>query len=342
MEPDIVGAVRYVRSRARFVLAACGVAAAVALAVSLALPKQYTAVCRILIDPPGGSDVRATTAVSPVYLESLRTYELFAASDDLFRRAVERFGLRGSTAIDTLKKRVLKVEIPRNTKVMEIYATLPDARKAHELALFLGRETVELTRASAMGGERERIAAAEREAAAAREQYDRAGQAWAEAIARGPVDPLSAELDADLTLRARLLRQFVTAEADPQDPRGAILRREVAAARQKDCGRTENVGRALGIAGASGRGAPFHGGRIPHGTAAAARYALRCGAGGRAVKRDRSRGGAGTAVIAETAAQRDHRRRRRFRARAAVAAGCLRLERPGNAGALLRPHGIAP
>ena len=50
------------------------------LGVSLLLPKRYTATASIVIEPPGGSDVRLSTAVSPVYLESLKTYERFSAT----------------------------------------------------------------------------------------------------------------------------------------------------------------------------------------------------------------------------------------------------------------------
>ncbi len=54
-------------------ITACAVAVTLTLAVSLVLTKQYTAVSRIVIEPPAGSDPRASTAVSPIYLESLRS-----------------------------------------------------------------------------------------------------------------------------------------------------------------------------------------------------------------------------------------------------------------------------
>src|SRR2546426_4620774 len=72
----------FLLSRWRFVAAACAAAVVLTLAVSLSLPKKYTAISRIVIEPPAGSDPRATIAVSPIYLESLRTYEMFASSDD--------------------------------------------------------------------------------------------------------------------------------------------------------------------------------------------------------------------------------------------------------------------
>src|SRR6202035_566593 len=85
--------VDYLRGRWRVMAAACGVALFLSLGVSLLLPKRYTATASIVIEPPGGNDVRLSTAVSPVYLESLKTYERFATSDTLFARAAERFHL---------------------------------------------------------------------------------------------------------------------------------------------------------------------------------------------------------------------------------------------------------
>jgi uncharacterized protein involved in exopolysaccharide biosynthesis len=231
-DPQVIGAVRYILARARIVLAAIGVAAGAALAISLILPDKFTAVCRILIEPPGGSDIRVTTAVSPVYLESLRTYELFASSDDLFLTAANRFGLRGgSQAIDALKKAVLKVEIPHNTKILEIRVTLRDPRKAHEMALFLARQTVALSRSAAMGGAGERIAAVEREAGEARVRFETAEREWATATASGPIDPLTAELEADLELRSRLLRQSVAEGRAAENARNhaAALDKKIAA-----------------------------------------------------------------------------------------------------------------
>src|ERR1700683_3778119 len=105
-------ALEALRTRWRIVALACVISVALRPAGSLLLPKKYTAVSRIVIEPPAGSDPRASVAVSPIYLESLRTYESFAASDDLFLKAVDRFQLRqGSESIDRLKKSVLKADM---------------------------------------------------------------------------------------------------------------------------------------------------------------------------------------------------------------------------------------
>src|SRR6267154_2015905 len=85
---------RYLWRRWNVTAIACVTALAVTGAVSVLLPARYTATATVLIDLPGGSDPRASTAVSPVYLESLKTYERLAASDTLFARALDDLHLR--------------------------------------------------------------------------------------------------------------------------------------------------------------------------------------------------------------------------------------------------------
>src|SRR5271165_3561058 len=91
---DIFEYLDFLRTRWKFPAVACGVAILAALATGLWLPKRYTATATILIDPPAGGDPRIATAVSTVYLESLKTYELVATNDQLFMRAAGQFHLR--------------------------------------------------------------------------------------------------------------------------------------------------------------------------------------------------------------------------------------------------------
>jgi capsule polysaccharide export protein KpsE/RkpR len=191
----------------------CGIAAGLTLMVSLFLTREYTEVSRIVIEPPAASDPRASVAVSPIYLESLRTYETFASSDDLFLKAVDHFQLRqGSEPIDKLKKSVLKADMPRNTKILEIHATLPDPQKAHALALYIAEETVKLNQDVSRQGDRELESGAEKQAAEVREHLQKAEQDWAQASTQEPVEQLSTELDADEELRATLQREVVESE----------------------------------------------------------------------------------------------------------------------------------
>ena len=127
--------VDYFRRRWLVVAAACAAAVLLALGVSLLLPKQYTATASIVIEPPGGSDARLTTAVSSMYLESLKSYELYGNSETLFAQAAEKFHLRSSASepLETLQHRILKVSKLRDTKILEVSAKLSDPRLSFEI-----------------------------------------------------------------------------------------------------------------------------------------------------------------------------------------------------------------
>jgi uncharacterized protein involved in exopolysaccharide biosynthesis len=203
---DLIEYLGYLRSHWRFIAIAAAAAVLIAGGVSLLMPKQYTATVRILIEPPGGSDQRVAVAVSPIYLESLRSYEHFATSDNLFIRAMVQFDLRQSGSIESLKRRLLKVEVPRSTRVLEIRATLPDAAKAHKLALFIAQETVKLSRSVSAEGDRELIRGTQAEYDDARAQLDRATSAWNRAASAEPLEGLSEEIKEIQTMRTELER----------------------------------------------------------------------------------------------------------------------------------------
>ena len=98
----------YLRARWRWIACSAALAVVLAAAASLAMTPQYTATARVVIEPPAGADLRAAMAVSPIYLESLKTYERFATSDTHFAKAVEHFQLQtanSSQTIESLKQR---------------------------------------------------------------------------------------------------------------------------------------------------------------------------------------------------------------------------------------------
>jgi uncharacterized protein involved in exopolysaccharide biosynthesis len=208
---------------------ACAVLAAVtlSLAVSLLLPKRYTAMASIIIDPPGLSDTRTATAVSPVYLESLRSYERFASSDTLFARAVSKFHLQDSSGqppIETLKKRVLKVSKLRDTKILEIGITLTDPRLAQSCAQFLAEETVSLTREESSASDQELVEVASRQFVQSQERLDRARKMLVESSAGEAVEGIQGEIDTDLELLARLKGQLNEASSDVTGAEPALAR----------------------------------------------------------------------------------------------------------------------
>ena len=137
----------YLWSRRWMLAATCAAALAITGVVSALLPSRYTATASVLIEPPGGNDPRAATAVSPVYLESLKTYELLASSDSLFAHALDDLQLRRKypgASMESLKRRFLSLNKPANTSIIEISATLDNPRQAQALAQYLAEHTVQL------------------------------------------------------------------------------------------------------------------------------------------------------------------------------------------------------
>lgn len=193
---------------------------ALALGISLLMPRQFTATAKIVIEPPAGGDARGSIAVSPVYLESLRTYEYFASGDSLFERAAAKFNLRrmlGERPIESLKKRVLKVEMVRNTRIMEISATLPDPRVAQQLAQFIADNTVSLDRSMLSAGDRELLEGAEQAEAEARSKLDEIDRDWTRTLSTEPIDDLQAALDSAARLREDLQQQEIAAGLEIAD-----------------------------------------------------------------------------------------------------------------------------
>jgi uncharacterized protein involved in exopolysaccharide biosynthesis len=217
---DALVYISYLRSRWRFIGLSCAVALTVAGAVSFAERREYTATARVLIEPPAGADPRAAMAVSPVYLESLKTYEEFAASDSLFQKAAGRFQLQSLTGvktIETLKKRVLRVGLVRDTRILDIAATLPDAPKAQALAQFLAEETVSLNRSLGAQSGEELIAAVEKQARDARAQVERDDAEWAGMATGEPVESVHDTIAEATDLRAKSREQAGNARLEIAD-----------------------------------------------------------------------------------------------------------------------------
>ena len=221
--PETIDAFRYIgylQTRWRLVAASCAIALSLALIASLVMRKQYTATARVVIEPPAGSDPRGAIAVSPIYLESLKTYEQFAASDSLFQKSVDRFGLRkmlGNRPIELLKKRVLKVETVRNTRILEISATLPDPRTAQALSDFLANATVELNRSTVSESDADLLRGIERAYGEARARNEAIEKSWAQLLSTEPVDDLQSSMEAAARLREDLQQQAVAAQLEIAD-----------------------------------------------------------------------------------------------------------------------------
>jgi uncharacterized protein involved in exopolysaccharide biosynthesis len=211
----------YMRSRWRWIAASCVTAVALAFAASMAMTREYTATARIVIEPPAGTDLRAAVAVSPIYLESLKTYEQFAAGDSLFQKAIEKFRLRsslGARPIESLKKRVLKVALLRNTRILEISATLPDPTQAQALAQFVAESTIDLSRSLTGEGDRDLLQGMERQQREFRDRLRENEAAWNEVLAHEPVTTLETENENAGLLRSNIEQEISRTEVELAEP----------------------------------------------------------------------------------------------------------------------------
>ncbi len=214
---DALEFVEYIRRRWLTFAIASGVALGIALTASLTLPKRYTATASLIVQAPGGNDPRASTAVSPVYLESLKSYVSVASSDKLFAQALTALHVSEGTdraSVSSLKKRVLKVTKPANTAILEISATLADPRKAQAVAQFIAERTVELSRSLDSRSSNDLSGEFRSQLNAALLRYTKAKEARAAYVAGQPIEDLENEVDENTRLRFDLERDLLTARTD--------------------------------------------------------------------------------------------------------------------------------
>jgi capsule polysaccharide export protein KpsE/RkpR len=195
------------------------VALILSLGISFLMTRKYTAVVSIAIDPPASSDPRAATAISPIYLESLKTYESYAEGDQLFERAVNQFHLRASSeeAVETLKRRILRVSKLKDSKILQIRVTLPDPQCASDVARFIADEVLALSRKTGQGIDQEMRRNAETQLSEWESRHNRALKQLDEFNAKWPVEPLQAEIDSLQDVAGRVLRSAIDAEGDAED-----------------------------------------------------------------------------------------------------------------------------
>jgi len=211
---DPIEYLAYLRRNWKFAAIAIGTAVGLTAAASFLLPNQYTATATLVIEPPSGMDPRGATAVSAIYLESLKTYEQYAASDTLFERARQKFHLEegpGSAATETLRRRVLRVLKLPDTKVLQIRATLRDPKQAQALVQFLAEETVALNRSVGNQSEHEALTEVRKQVDEAGAKLVRAREQFNIAAAGGIERVLSDEVRDLSDLKGRLNEQMAAA-----------------------------------------------------------------------------------------------------------------------------------
>jgi succinoglycan biosynthesis transport protein ExoP len=210
----------YLRSHWVMIATSCGIAVLLTGIVSWMLPKQYTATASILIEPPAGNDPRGAMAVSTIYLESLKTYEHFASSDSLFRQSMERLKLRElyrGTPIDVLKRKVLHVSKPRDTKILEISVTLKDPNQAQRLANYIAEQTLGLNKALDRQEEKDLTEQSGHFMEVARIRLANAEKKRNDFLIANPIEQLDAEISNKFKLALQLRNDLSVAQADLAD-----------------------------------------------------------------------------------------------------------------------------
>ena len=205
----------YIAARWPFVLVTVAIAAALAFIVSELLPRRYTAICTVIIDPPAGSDPRAASVLNPAYLDSLATFEHYFDGDALFQEAAQRFHLdSGSAGIVTLRRKVLKVVVQHQSRVLEVSATLPTAKNALAMARYITRSGIQASRDESLAGDRDSLASVTEELDNARTRLDRARREWEQVAHDDTPETLRAEVGAAIGLLSETKRLHEQADAE--------------------------------------------------------------------------------------------------------------------------------
>ena len=180
-------------------------------------------------------------AVSPIYLESLKTYEQFAGGDSLFQRAIDQFHLRdfyGKRPFESVKRKVLKVLTVRNTRILEVAVTLPDPRKAQALAEFLAKATVDLNRSLVSDGDQDLLQGITQQEREMRASLDAIEASWARVLSEEPVADLQAAMSKASELRTTLQQQILNTQLEIAD---AAERQKTASAAEQAEARKESA-----------------------------------------------------------------------------------------------------
>jgi chromosome segregation ATPase len=132
---------------------------------------------------------------------------------------VERFHLRvkGNESVEGLKQKILRVTKVKDSKVLQIHATLPDAQKAMEVAQFIADEVLKLSHRAGAGVDQGMREGAERRLKEWQARRQQTLDGYSAFQARTPVEATQSEVDSLQELLARILRDGMSADADAED-----------------------------------------------------------------------------------------------------------------------------
>jgi uncharacterized protein involved in exopolysaccharide biosynthesis len=214
-EPTPRERLAYLANRWRFILIAAAAAGVLAFGVSELLPRRYTAVATVIIDPPGTNDPRASMVVNPTYLDSLRTFERFFTSDTLFEQAARRFHLEpGGRGLVALRQRVLNVAVERETRIIEVRATLPNPKDAIGLAQYITERSINANREEAEAADRDTLRNVTEEFDRAQDRLEKAQAQWKQVAQEGAPEALQSELSAAIGVLSEVERLEAQANAE--------------------------------------------------------------------------------------------------------------------------------
>jgi uncharacterized protein involved in exopolysaccharide biosynthesis len=135
------------RKRKNLILLCTATAALGAFVFSFVLPKTFSATATLLISESRVADAD-TRMFSFVYYDLLRSYETFATNDYLIQKSIENFGLQNppyKLSVDKFKRqRFLQIQLPKNTRLLNVSVEFPDARLAADIANFFAVNIISL------------------------------------------------------------------------------------------------------------------------------------------------------------------------------------------------------
>ena len=251
-EPVFRERVRYIAARWRLPAVSVAAAAVLAFGISEMMPRKYTATSTVIIDPPPTNDPRTTTALNPAYLDSLTTFEHYFTSDTLFLQAARRFHLgAGGEGLRALRERVLKVVVQRQTRILQVSATLEDPKDAVALEQYITEQGIAQDRAESDAADRENLRNVNDELERARVRLESARNEWEHVTLNDTPETLRSEVSAAIELLSgtRRLREQADAEAaewrvrardgDPDDRKSSTVLANAAEARAQEYAKRE-------------------------------------------------------------------------------------------------------
>jgi uncharacterized protein involved in exopolysaccharide biosynthesis len=199
----------------RFLITVIGGAAVLAFGVSELLPRRYTSTATVIIDPPATSDIRAAAVLNPAYLDSLRTFENFFTSNTLFQQAIQRFHLDADDSdIETLRRKVLKVKLQHETRILEVSATLSHPAAASALVHFITEQSIAASHEQAVAADLESMSNLTADLDHARGQLANARAEWVRAAADDMPESIQSAMESAISLEADVRGRENDAEAD--------------------------------------------------------------------------------------------------------------------------------